>query len=532
MKKKFIYIIAILLIIATLGAFGRIADNDFINFDDPVYITQNNHVQSGFNRDSLRWAATAVVCSNWHPLTLLSHMLDWKLFGANAYGHHLMSVLLHTGAVVLLFLFLNKATGHLWASAFAASFFALHPLRVESVAWAAERKDVLSMFFAMATLYAYAVYAENSKVSKYILCMILFGMALMSKPMLVTLPFVLMLLDYWPLKRWQNTLSAPSEHRFKFTGRLLVEKIPFFMLSLASVIATIMAQNKAGSIASLERIPFMERLFNAIISYTAYLGYIFWPADLAVFYPFNFFVPLWKVLLSGMILLCITMVVLSSIRKAPFLFTGWFWYLGTLVPVIGMVQVGNQAMADRYAYLPSIGIAIIVAWGVSHFYQRNNLHKKTVFLAALIVLCLLTIMTFLQCGHWKGSSYLFRHALNVTKNNYLAHNHYGASLSEQGKIDESIDHWNQAINIAPYYADAYYNRGTYYGIRGQYQPAIESLSEAIRLKPDFSAAYNNRAVIHINHGNFISGWDDAQKACELGSCNILEASRRFKNLYR
>ncbi len=289
MKKKYTYLIVIFLIVASCAAFGRIAGNDFINYDDNIYITENNHIKSGINSESIKWAFTAVVVSNWHPLTLLSHMLDWNLFGANASGHHLVSLLLHIGAVIFLFLFLNKTTNNIWPSAFAAAFFALHPLRVESVAWAAERKDVLSMFFGMASIYAYAFYAENSKLSKYFLCLILFALALMSKPMMVTLPFVLMLLDYWPLKRWQKALAAPVESRFKLAGKLIWEKIPFIFLTIVFSIVTFWAQNKGGAVVPMEYLPFLKRIANAIVSYVAYLEKIFWPVNLAVFYPYELF---------------------------------------------------------------------------------------------------------------------------------------------------------------------------------------------------------------------------------------------------
>ena len=302
MNKKQVRLIIVFLIIASCATFGRIGANDFINFDDNLYITENVHVQSGFSVKNILWAFTTVHHSYWHPLTWLSHMLDWSLFGSNAAGHHLVSLLLHIGAVILLFLFLYKTTHRLWPSAFAAAFFALHPLRVESVAWAAERKDVLSMFFAMATLYTYAFYVENRKISKYLLCLILFALALMSKPMMVTLPFVLLLLDYWPLKRL-DSLSTANNDLLKKAGRLLSEKIPFFMLTIAVSAIAFWAQNKVGAMVTMENISFIERLSNAVVSYGNYLGKIFWPVNLAVFYPFEHSLPMWKVLISALILM-------------------------------------------------------------------------------------------------------------------------------------------------------------------------------------------------------------------------------------
>jgi tetratricopeptide (TPR) repeat protein len=591
MKKKYTYLIIIFLIVVSCAAFGRIAGNYFINLDDPGYITNNYHVQSAFNLKNIEWAFTSVVMYNWHPLTLLSHMLDWSLFGANASGHHIISLLLHIGAVIFLFLFLNKTTNNLWPSAFAAALFALHPLRVESVAWAAERKDVLSMFFGMACLYTYAFYAEKTKISRYILCLILFALALMSKPMLVTLPFVLLLLDYWPLGRWQKAvdpvkvpiaateraekkktkkskadsikekiISVPVKSSSHLIGRLLWEKTPFVFLTIASSIITFWAQNKEGSVTSADFLPFITRSSNAIVSYVAYLGKIFLPFNLAIFYPYEFSLPLWKILVSCLILIVITTVIIYYIKKLPFLFVGWFWYLGTLVPVIGLVQVGSQAMADRYAYLPSIGIAVMLSWGIPLLFLHKDIRKKILFPVSIVILFALAILTWTQCGYWKNSFTLFSHALQVTKNNYLAHTNRGAAYAELGqyqraiqdyneaihlKPDDSlaffnraatyhklgqyqnaINDYNEAIRLRPDYADAYYNRGIYYARDlGQYPRAIEDFNEAIRLKPDSAEVYKNRGVAYFKQGNNNLGCSDLQKACEMGDCKLLELTK-------
>jgi protein O-mannosyl-transferase len=551
MNKKYTYLIVIFLMIASYAAFGRIANNGFINYDEIMYITKNSHIQQGINPESLKWAATAVVASNWHPLTVMSHMLDWNLFGANASGHHLVSLLLHIGAVIFLFLFLNKTTNNLWPSAFAAALFALHPLRVESVAWAAERKDVLSMFFGMACIYAYAFYVERSKLTLYFLSLILFILALMSKPMLVTLPFILMLLDYWPLKRWQGKMYSPS------INRLIGEKVPFILLTVASSILTFWAQNKGGSLASVEHLPFFERVANAIISYVAYLEKIFWPFNLAAFYPFEFSLVLWKILISGLILTGITFVVLYYIRKLPFLFVGWFWYLGTLVPVIGLAQVGKQAMADRYTYLPSIGIFIMLAWGMSLLFKRENTRQKILFPVAIAILAVLTVLTWKQCGYWRNSIDLWNHVLQTTKDNCMAHNNLAYALIEKGRTEEAIVHYSNAIRIEPNNYDHYTGRGNAYvtlgkhqlaiddfnkavslkaeifnnkGILcaglGQYHSAIEYFNKAISLKNDYPIVYNNRSLVYLTQGNYELGCRDAQKACALGVCNILDAAKK------
>ena len=590
MSKKYKYFIVIFLIVSSFIAYGRILGNGFVCFDDIEYITSNDYIKSGINPESIKWAFSAVVCSNWHPLTLLSHTLDWSLFGANASGHHFINLLLHIGTVLFLFSFLNRMTKNLWSSAFVAALFALHPLRVESVAWAAERKDVLSMFFGLASIYAYALYAESSKPSKYFLCLILFALSLMAKPMLVTLPFVLLLLDYWPLSRWQKVstpvnvpvsvvkktgkkknkqrkadsikeknISMPLTNRSPIIRSLLWEKAPFIFLTIVSSIVTIRAQNKSGSVISMEHISFLERIANAIISYVSYLGKTFWPVDLAVFYPYGHSFPFWEVLVSCFILLGITIVVIYAFKKLPFLFMGWFWYFGTLIPVIGLVQVGEQAMADRYTYLPSIGIAIGLAWGIPLLFPREDMRKKILFPAGIAVLIILAILTWQQCGYWKNSIELFNHALQVTKNNNYAHESIGSVLLDEGKNEAAIEHYNEALRIKsdnayihfnrglaffrlgqpqraiedyneaillkPDFTDAYNNRGNSYAKLGQYQNAIEDYNKAIYLNHNYADAYESRAVIYLNRQDYQLGCPDAQKACELGMCRILEMAK-------
>ncbi len=560
-NKKQTYLIIIFLIVACCIAFGRIVGNDFINFDDPRLITKNSHVQNGINTESIKWALTDSHLEYWNPLTWLFIMLDWQLFGTNASGHHLVSLFLHIGAVLFLFLFLNKATKGLWSSAFAAAIFALHPLRVESVAWASELKDVLSMFFGMAMLYAYAYYVENHRISKYLICLILFALSVMAKPMMVTLPFLLLLLDYWPLERWKKSTAAPIEKRFKFASRLVWEKAPFFLLTITSSMTTFFyAQNKGTAVPSAETLSFSTRAANAIISYVVYLKKTIWPVDLAIFYPYEFSPALWKIFISGLILLAITTIVIYYMKKLPFFFVGWFWYLGTLIPVIGLIQVGTQAMADRYTYLPSIGISIMLAWGIPLLFWRINIREKILFLAAIAVLCVLSVSTWMQCGYWENSITLFGHALRVTKDNYIAHSNYGLSLFTEGKVEEAIKHYdkaialgqshaaefytnrgiaydhlgqhqrsledyNEAIRLKPDLVVAYNNRGNTFNKLGQYQNAIQDYNKAIKLKPDYVDAYRNRAVAYFKMGDKNPGCLDAQKACKLGNCKTLAFAR-------
>lgn len=525
MKHKFNYLIILFLIVATLVSFGRIGGNSFINFDDNAYIIENDHIKTGLNKKSIQWAFTTTYCGYWHPLTWLSHILDWSLFGSNASGHHLMSLLFHIGSVIFLFLFFNKATKNIWKSAFVAALFALHPLRVESVAWAAERKDVLSMLFGMASIYAYAFYAEKTTLSHYFLCFVLFAFALMSKPLLVTLPFMLLLLDFWPLKRWQNNPSTTLKNRFHLTCRLIGEKAPFLLLTFIFSMITFYNQTIVGAVAPVEQLRYIERIANAIISYAAYLGKIFWPRDLAVFYPYDLYFPLWKILGSALLLIAITAFVLCFIKKKPFLFVGWFWYLGTLVPLIGFVQSGSQAMADRHTYLPFIGIAIMVSWGIPPLFKSSNVRKNILFPAAITSLIILSFLSWKQCGYWQNTFTLFSHALEVTENNYLAHNSRGITYGQYGRYREAIDDFNEAIKLKPHYYIAYNNRGLAYAKSGQNMRAIEDYSQAIHLNSDYARAYHNRAVVYLSMKEKNAGCQDAQKACALGDCAILEQAR-------
>src|SRR5664280_1850754 len=544
MNKKYKYLTVVLLIVCSLIAFGRILANDFINFDDNIYITENNHIKSGINTESIKWAFTSSYASNWHPLTWLSHMLDWQLFGANASGHHFVSLLLHIGSAILLFLFLNRTTGALWPAAFVAALFAFHPLRVESVAWAAERKDVLSMFFGMATIYVYALYVEDHKLSKYFLCLALFALSLLANPMLVTLPFVLLLLDYWPLGRWQKALrqqllpvsndgglikkkvnqrktnstqykkiSMPLTNRAKVIRSLLWGKSPFIFLALVSCIVTIWAQKNGGAVAYLEELPFIDRILNAIVSYVAYLIKIFWPVNLAVFYPYEQFLPSWQVFGAASILLAISIAVIYAIKKAPFLFVGWFWYLGTLVPVIGLMQVGKQAMADRYTYLPSIGIGIMIVWSIVYLLPKVKLRKIIIIPAAIIILAALTFLTWQQCGYWENRISLFNHVLQATKDNYLAHNNLGTALAAEGKKEEAIAHYRKAIEINPYADISHFNLVAALVAQGRMEEAIAE----IKINPNQQEAHSHLGRVLAAQGKKLAAQGkklDAQRMNE------------------
>jgi len=549
MNKNNKYLIILLLTILTFVAFSGVATNDFINYDDDHYITKNPHIKNGISLETIKWALTTTYFSYWHPLTWLSHTLDWSLFGSWAGGHHLMSLFFHIGAVLFLFLFLNKTTQAIWPSAIVAALFAVHPLRVESVAWAAERKDVLSMFFGMAALYAYAFYARDKKISRYLLCLFLFVLALMSKPMLVTLPFILLLVDYWPLQRWQKTInpqdvktqvavvqrlkskkkkkrenSAISAEKPKspvtaqsakqLTIELLKEKIPFFVLAFISCLITVWAQNKGGSIAPLEKLLFSDRLANALVSYVAYLGKIFWPVDLAVFYPYQL-ISAGQALGAAFFLIVLTAAVLFFIRKAPFLLVGWFWYLGSLVPVIGLVQVGNQAMADRYTYLPSIGIFMMLVWGSLYLMPRESIRKFILIPAATVIVVVLSYLTWQQCGYWKDSSSLFSHAIKIDPDNYLAHINLGETLHKKGLFNDALSHYRLALNNKPDSYTAYYNIGLVLDATGNTADAYKYYQKAIKLNPKYADAIYNTALILKNDGKIEEAADHFLRIIEI-----------------
>ena len=442
-------------------------------------MTENAVVSSGFTRAGLAWAFTTGTDANWFPLTWLSHMLDVQLFGLNASGHHVTSVLLHALSTALLFLVLHQMTGMMWKSAFVAAMFALHPLHVESVAWVAERKDVLSTVFWMLTMLAYVRYTREPKVGRFILVAALFALGLMSKPMLVTLPFVLLLIDFWPLRR----LGSRSP------GQLLVEKIPLIALAVASSITTFLVQRKGGAVGSLEAFPLALRVGNGLVSYLAYIRKTIWPSDLAAFYPYRLDVSAPAALVAAGVLVGISILAVRLARKHPYLPVGWFWYVGTLVPVIGLIQVGNQAMADRYSYVPLIGLFIIAAWGFDYLAGRWKLHRLILPGLAIAAILGAAVISRNQVRHWRNSAQLWTHALEVTSENFVAHNNLGLALAGEGKAEEAISHYNEALRIRPSYATARTNLGAALAKQGKLDEAISNYQEVLRSKPDLAEAH-------------------------------------------
>ena len=481
--------ICIFLAVSTFAVYSQVQDHEFINYDDDKYVTNNEYVKAGFTRDSVGWALTTSYNSNWHPMTWLSHMLDAQLFGPNSKGHHLTNLLFHIANVLLLFLVLLRMTGALWQSGFVAALFALHPLNVESVAWVAERKNVLSTFFWLLTMWAYIRYAQKTNLKRYSLVILFFAMGLMSKPMLVTLPFVLLLLDYWPLRRLQSD-------RRTAISRLVYEKIPLLVLVAGSVVTTLTVQKMGGALGSLNAFPIQERVINALVSYWLYLQKMIWPGGLAIFYahPENT-LSVWKGLATAALLALVTTAAIRLARRAPYFAVGWFWYLGTLIPVIQLVQTGSIAMADRYAYVPLIGIFIIIAWGLPELLAKWRLRSRILTIAAGIWISTLMLMTWNQVSHWKNSITIFSHAIEVTDIEYpdflLAHNNLANALLAEGRTGKAISHYKMAINLMPDYAVNHNHLANALFAEQKTEEAISHYKTAVKLLPDYATAHYN-----------------------------------------
>lgn len=451
----------------TLALYLPAVRHDFVQYDDQQYVTENPQVQAGLSVTGLRWAF-GFHAGNWHPLAWLSHMLDCQLYGANPAGHHLTSILLHSTNAVLLFLALRRLTGSTWRSAIVAALFAWHPLHVESVAWIAERKDVLCALFWLLTLYAYAGYAGRPGVGRYAVTLGFFVLSLMAKPMAVTLPFVLLLLDYWPMKRSQG----------KSFRALLREKIPFFTLTIAACVLTMLAQEQA--IASTAGLTVLQRLAHVVVAYVHYVGAMFVPLNLAVFYPYQLLLPTSTILFAWVVIAAVSLLAIFNARRRPYLLIGWLWYLGTLVPVIGLVQVGDQAWADRYTYLPLIGLFVFGVWGATNWIgNRTRLRVIAVGMMAIALLA----TTSVQLRHWKNTRTLFEHTARVTKENQMATTILGSLLAQEGRLDEAIEHFRQALRYKPGYPEAHFFLGHTYDKQGRLEEAVVEYQNALRFKP-------------------------------------------------
>ena len=522
----------LVLVCITTGVYWQLSHHEFVNYDDPGYVVNNPHVNTGLNENNVAWAFTSFHQSNWHPLTWLSHMADVRLFGMDAGSHHLVNVLFHLANTVLLFLFLNRATGALWKSSFVAALFALHPLHVESVAWVAERKDVLSTLCWMLALILYVRYVERPGRLRYLSVLGVFALGLMSKPMLVTLPFALLLLDYWPLGR-----MAPGRRNL---GPLLLEKVPLVALSIASGVVTILAQQRGGAVAHFKGVPLVFRAANALLAYVSYVGKTIWPVGLSVIYPLPATVTVLEASGAGLLLAGITAICIRLAHRHPYLIVGWLWYLATLVPVIGLVQVGEQFIADRYTYIPLIGLFSLVAWGAPALLSDRAGRRVMLSSAAGLILLACTALTWRQAGYWKNTITLFAHATDAVAGNYVAHNilgdtlagmgrtddaiaHYaealrvrpdngnalvgiGNALFRQGKVDEALGYFDEELRISPRSADGHFYKGLVLMEQGHLGPAIDHYRAALGTDPDRADALMNLGIALIRQGKFDEGF--------------------------
>jgi protein O-mannosyl-transferase len=495
--------ICISVAVLTWLVFGQTLWHDFVNYDDPRYVYENTKITGGLSISGIAWAFTHIHSLNWHPLTTISHMLDCQLFGLKAGWHHFTNVVLHTLGAILLFLALQQMTGAVWRSAFVAAVFAIHPLRVESVAWVAERKDVLSGVFFMLTLLSYVYYVRLPRVARYLLVLFVFACGLMSKPMLVTVPFVLLLLDYWPLDRIKD----------QFWKRVL-EKIPLIALSAASSIITFLVQK--GAVGQTEELPVFERINNAIVSYVLYIWQMLWPVNLAVFYPHpENRLALWQIVSCLVLLICATAVAIALRKRRRYLMTGWLWYLGMLVPVIGLVQVGWQGRADRYTYLPQIGLYIAATWGVADltaFYQRQ---RRILSATAVLVIGALSWCAWVQTSYWRNSESLFRHAAAVTTNNDVADNNLGIVFLGQGKVDEAISLLQTAVDLRPDNSPAHENLAKALLQKGRVNEALIHYRKLLELQPDNMEVHNLVGTVLVQQGHVTEGVEEWQKVLAI-----------------
>jgi tetratricopeptide (TPR) repeat protein len=504
-SKKPIPFIAVLLILITVAAYENVRNHEFINFDDDIYVTDNQIVKEGLTLKGISWALGFNKSGYWQPLTWLSHMLDCELYGLNPGRHHLTNLMIHLANTLLLFWTLYRMTGRVYRSALVAVFFAVHPLNVDSVAWVAERKNLLSTFFWMLSLLSYNRYAENPKPDRYMLTLILFVLGLMVKPMLVTLPFVLLLLDFWPLKRLkfgqrqEFGLEEPqvraTEKQHTVVSKLFIEKIPFFALSLGSVWLSISSTQHINNMIAADTVPMTLRISNALVSYVSYMGKMIWPLELAIYYPYPESIPLWQAAGAGVLLTAATVLFVFLINRKSYLAVGWLWYLGTLVPVIGIVQGGLwPEMADRWAYVPLIGLFVMIAWGVPDALQKWQFAKPVMTVMAIGIIGSLLIITQTQLQHWKNSKTLFEQTLKVTSDNTVAHNNLGNALLEEGKTEEALDHFMAALRIEPRHAGAQNNMGNVLMKLGRVDEATDHYLESIKIDPLKAKTHNNLAI--------------------------------------
>lgn len=492
-SKNLSLLICLTLTIVTLAVFWQVHKFDFVSLDDPLYVTCNSNIQTGFTLKAIKWSITTGYGNFWHPITWLSYILDWQLYGLNAGGYHLTNLVIHILNILLLFIIFKRMTGAIWQSAFVSALFALHPLHVESVAWISSRKDVLSTFFWMLTIYAYTHYVKKPGAGKYLIMITTFSLGLMTKPMLVTLPFVLLLLDYWPLERIEHFEKSVMR-------RLFVEKIPFFVLSAFFSLITFIAQKGGGALYTVSDLSLKLRIINALISYLKYIEKMFWPEGLAFFYPYN--ISILYAAISAALLAGVTIFVFLLGKQHKYLVTGWFWYVGTLVPVIGLIQIGSHSIADRYSYVTLTGLFIILAWGSTDLLKKIRYGTIALTGFSLIALSALGVFGYRQVGFWEDGLTICKHTLKVTKNNYKIYFLTAETLLFLGDTEGAFFHYIKALQIYPDYTDALNGLGYIYFKTGQNSKAVECYQKAIQVNPKASDSHANLATAFANDGRF------------------------------
>lgn len=544
-------VVCVLLAVVTFAIYFPVLGYGLVNFDDHFYVTNNPHVRSGLSLKNIFWAFTTFTESNWHPLTWVSLQLDCTLDPDGARVLHLTNVLFHIANTLLLFLVLEMMTGSMWRSAFVAALFAVHPLHVESVAWVSERKDVLSTFFGILTIMAYAWWLRKPSPARYVSAVVVYILGLLSKPMLVSMPVLLFLLDLWPLSR--SDFNSPDKGRLR---QLLMEKLPFIALAAGSCVVTYIAQLKGGAVGRFEYYPLDVRLSNAVVSYVAYIVKAVYPVKLAVFYPHpETTIPIWQIVVSVVLLVGISLAAIRSARRRPYFFVGWFWYVISLLPVIGIVQVGLQGMADRYTYVPLIGVFILVAWGLPELFGilLRQGAGGWLFGSAILLICVMAVMAHRQVHYWRDDFSLFGHAVRVTKRNALAHTHLGLAcekvgrydealrhyytavranpeyspahtclgdiLLRRGKVEEAFEHFKRAVLLSPGIPETHYNLGLVLLRKRDWQTAAEAFQQAIRLRRDYADAYNGLAVALAKQGRLREAVESSARAVRFSPRN-------------
>lgn len=516
LKDRTVILICMALAVVTYAVYWQVLDHDFVNFDDPHYVYENPVVKKGLTIEGIGWAFSSFHRSNWHPLTWISHMADVQLFGLNAGKHLFVNLFFHTVNSIVLFLLLFRMTGGLWQSAFVAALFALHPLHVESAAWVSERKDVLSTFFWLATMWAYAVYAERPNIVRYTAVVVLFILGLMAKPMLVTLPFVLLLMDFWPLQRLNAFLPEKKAAKsVKSPLALVIEKAPLFVLVIVSCVVTYMAQNYGGAVRSFDQMSLGIRVSNALVSYVVYIFKMVWPHPLAVYYPHPASLPLWQILGAGLILAAVTIFLFYRARKLPFALVGWLWFLGTLVPVIGLVQVGGQALADRYTYIPSIGLFMAIAWGAPLLLSRFPKQKLVAAIAAGAVLIVFAVLTYNQVGYWKNGFTLFYHAAEKTDGNWLANFNVGNAYLRSKRYNEAAERYKLTLKFKPDHIKAHINLGMAMLRQGKEEEAVRLFKAALKLDKNSAEAHGNLGIVYAQKGRLDEAESHFREAVRL-----------------